>query len=1856
MTTKLPLKLQDLPTQDDAAITAAGTLLAKGMFILDGTGVEHVTRAYLDTLFAAIPADWGFFEFGEIIDAQTLAPAVADAINAWVEEQVSGSTLPVSGSGEQGTGAREQNPEQTRQPSAPQHTGTWHLNPMTVLERVTREYRDYLVTEFRARDPALRAALEQALDQPRFLAQEPFFQLYRPFVPGQRWRDLPLDPRLARVMEQRSGSAYAYTHQSEAIAHLLRPDATPLVVTTGTGSGKTEAFLLPVIQHALDDATRFNRTGLTAILVYPMNALANDQVQRIAAYLRDSGFAGTVSVGQYDRGTSQEERAHFRANPPHILLTNYMMLEYLLVRPADRDNIFANHRCRFLVLDEAHTYRGTLGSNIALLVRRLRAHLAQARQDWYTTVPERDQTQRFPSLIPVGTSATIKSMAADEVTPGDARRQRDQAVQTFFSAISGAAPDTIRVISEQVQTPAAPSDGEPDIGIYLNRWLVQTPLSVSQIVARLRQEVPAHQHTAPDDLATAVLATLTTGATLEEGTAGALRPRVHRFIRGGWQFHRCLEPTCGQLVPMGETSCACGGTTAPLYLCRNCGAHYLRLVGDPDHGPLRPSTDPGDGPEWMLYDHQRFETLIEDEEDSDVGDERRAAPRSPSSHGRQSARVRGRPILTGSFDPATRTFSADPGDYALKVKLVPARTRCLCCGGTAGSRNVITPVSLGTSAAVKVLSEALVEGLAAANRDRPDHDGKERLLVFSDSRQDAAHQARFISFASRYDRMRRRVVQVLAEADTPLSLQRVVEHLAQAAVARRDNPHLPTNRDRITAEELQRIRAWEEAPLLDDLAVNAGYRATIIKLGLVSIGYEGLAGYVVERGAALATTLGIAREHLVYLGRCLLDEMRTRGCLARPLLCYHPAHPACPDALRAAEWERRMVQPQGYVLSDQHEPVAFRDSTDFPPGMRVHNAWRRPGAGGRSPSLQRVMTHLLNQMGGKPPAAEDLLALLLLLLRGGFLIEATLYGTRKPANLLQVNAETVQLQRADPDRRMRCATCGTVVLDATPGWPCPNCSGHLVAWDWSEAAHTNRHIRRIQQAEIIPLFAHEHTAQVPGDARRTLEDQFKAPAATAPDNLLACSPTLEMGIDVGSLDAVVLRNIPPRPDNYAQRGGRAGRRTRVGLVVSYARNTPHDQYFYDQPTEMIAGEIPAPTLALGNRDVILRHLNAIVFGAAEPGLAGKMVAYVSPQGEIQQETVDALIAAVQAQTAHALQIAQMAWGTDVLVEAGLSEADLRTALATLPGRIQDVMNRTARQVRDLRTALDSFAEHLVGERAGRRAAALVARLLGIDTERHEADDRSGGYPLRRFAEFGILPGYEFPTQPATLRLLGDTYETEPISTARVVGIGQFQPEAQVYARVKRWRVAGLDTASPWNPTSDEPGWMYRVCSACHLRFSADQPRCPRCGDDRVGRALPGAEYAGFIAYRYEGPILDEEERYAVRNLVDIHPQWDGTVVGRWTVVPGWDLRLSRGEAVRWVNEGKPPTPHDLDAGLPHLHPTGRGYLLCGTCGHLLKADVPTTGKSGGRKRAGKGRTEADPYGHARDCPQRGRPPQPVAIVTERAAEILRFRVPLPGETSEAQARTWGLSLGYALQMGMQQHYMLESSDLAFVLEGPWTVRVDGRSYQQLGLSFIDAGLGGSGYLPRIARELHLVARRAIAHLEHPNCDSACYRCLKTYQNQRHHDALRWPLIMADLEALALEAPAVRPLEPGDRDDPRPWLEAYAAGVGSPLELAFLRLFAQHGFHPETQVPVAPDATSAPMSIADFAVPEQRLAIYIDGAAFHVGTNLRRDRAIRRRLREGTPPWRVIELRAADLQQGAALVEQMKNLVLYDHTD
>jgi hypothetical protein len=318
-----------------------------------------------------------------------------------------------------------------------------------------------------------------------------------------------------------------------------------------------------------------------------------------------------------------------------------------------------------------------------------------------------------------------------------------------------------------------------------------------------------------------------------------------------------------------------------------------------------------------------------------------------------------------------------------------------------------------------------------------------------------------------------------------------------------------------------------------------------------------------------------------------------------------------------------------------------------------------------------------------------------------------------------------------------------------------------------------------------------------------------------------------------------------------------------------------------------------------------------------------------------------------------------------------------------------------------------------------------------------------------------------------------------------------------------------------------------------------------------------------------------------------------------------------------------------------LTPEALGHLVCPTCGRQLAVPEDEKPKSGGRKQVSQG--GKDPYGHADDCTDK-QPPVPAALLARGRAEILRLVVTLPEDTKprDSPFLTWAASLGYSLSEGLQKLYMLDGPEIEFVLEGPWKASVKGKPYARASLTFIDPAVGGAGFLRRAAGEFHLVARRAIDHLDHSNCEDACYRCLKDYRNQRNHEYLSWPAAMPGLQALASEAPTIQSPQLGDSDDPEPWLEAYDAGVGSPLELRFLRLFAQHGLSVEKQVPVSPTIDGQPISAADFAIPDRRLAIYIDGAAYHRGANLRRDRAIRDRLRAGSPPWTVVELTAKDL--------------------
>jgi hypothetical protein len=202
---------------------------------------------------------------------------------------------------------------------------------------------------------------------------------------------------------------------------------------------------------------------------------------------------------------------------------------------------------------------------------------------------------------------------------------------------------------------------------------------------------------------------------------------------------------------------------------------------------------------------------------------------------------------------------------------------------------------------------------------------------------------------------------------------------------------------------------------------------------------------------------------------------------------------------------------------------------------------------------------------------------------------------------------------------------------------------------------------------------------------------------------------------------------------------------------------------------------------------------------------------------------------------------------------------------------------TARQVAELHQSVAFYAEGLERPFAAMRAGDLISRLLSMPSDQQraagEADDRSAGYPLRRIAEFGILPRYEFPTEPASLRLLGDAHEEDPVTVTRRFGIGQFQPEANVYARSRRWKVIGLDTASSWNPRSEGPTWLRsRIRPVTGHPLTSRSERGPRRRPDRLGQRRPGV-FFGRPTPRIPAARITPDPGVASSRAVQVRAAW-----------------------------------------------------------------------------------------------------------------------------------------------------------------------------------------------------------------------------------------------------------------------------------------------------------------------------------------------------------------------------------------------
>jgi hypothetical protein len=1082
------------------------------------------------------------------------------------------------------------------------------MDVFSLRDRVVDDYQRYVRGFVSVSEPNARRFVENYFDA-ETLWPEPLVQLNPSFEPGRSLEELAAAGLVhrdcatffrRRTHEHDSGLPIRlHAHQDEAI--LAARTGASYVLSTGTGSGKSLAYFIPIVDHVLQ---RGPGQGVRAIVIYPMNALCNSQEEALKRFL-DWGSSSATRRVTYAKYTGQErdERRHeIWANPPDILLTNFAMLELILTRTDERHLIEACQGLEFLVLDELHTYRGRQGADVAMLVRRVRGRCGA------------------PSLRCVGTSATLASQGT--------REQRQKDIAGVAHRLFGLAVPPSNVVLESVQRA---TQGPLPTADVLRAALANEP-SYPQSFAELTQHPLAiWAETAfglePDELGRLERRrprTLTevaremcslTGVPEERckehlrsvllAGCGAVDPasgfplfafRLHQFISRGSTVYATPEPPTpmrhfsaeGQRFVPGDRE----RRLYPLAFCRVCGQDYLvvALHGEqlePRYLDTAPATmrrplragqlEPRDLDERAEQgsDEETGFVLVGDQfRIDDIAtlpeewlEERRESTVIRSSASRSVPRAirvtpSGRVLGPDELGGATAWFLPAPFRFCLGCQTTYASAR------EKDFSRLSQLSSEGRSTATTILSIAVVRALRG-------HESlplsARKLLSFTDNRQDASLQAgHFNDFVQ--VTLLRAAIRAAVERAGPEGLsyeqvgQRVADAMALAFPEYASNPEAEFAARRATDDAFRDVVGYR---VYHDL--RRGWRVNapnLEQVGLLRIEYDELeqlcqhqetwdrTGHPDLVSASPAQRLRVCRAVLnfmrralamkaTYLDRSFQDQLRQRSfSLLRQPWAFDETEP-----LREAS---ALLLPG--ATSQSRDDVTLSTRSLLGRYLRKGGTWpdtRLPGSRLKSEEFDALVDGLLRVLG-----------------RGGYVEEIS-----AARGAYRLNAATMRWTIGD----------GTVEPDPV----------RVGGASELEDRHVNAffaELYRMAAANLAHLEAREHTAQVPAEEREKREGRFE----TADLPVLYCSPTMELGVDIRDLNAVNMRNVPPTPANYAQRSGRAGRSGQPALVLSYCTSTSsHDQYYFRRRPDIVAGAVAPPRLDLANEDLVRAHVHAV---------------------------------------------------------------------------------------------------------------------------------------------------------------------------------------------------------------------------------------------------------------------------------------------------------------------------------------------------------------------------------------------------------------------------------------------------------------------------------------------------------------------------------------------------------------------------------------------------------------------------------------------------------------------------------------
>jgi hypothetical protein len=1459
----------------------------------------------------------------------------------------------------------------------------------------------YLTTTYALADEDTRGALERFLGHPETgIFRGPYLRIRTPFhVADDGWQ---------RDLEWSAGfPGFApWRHQAKAWARLstLHGPARPTLVTTGTGSGKTESFLIPVLDHCRRQKAE-GRAGIKAVLLYPMNALATDQAGRISEYLARPELA-QVTAGLYigDRPDTDfrrvmTRREEMRVSPPDVLITNYKMLDLLLQRGEDR-TLWDGAEPAYVVLDEFHTYDGAQGTDVAMLLRRLAAATGASR-------PGRP----LGSICPVATSATL-----GEGAPGkEAGGILDVAARVFgmpfpADAVIGeermTADEFTGTVDYELPEPPTPQEvvavsGGPDVearpdlldlDALATRMLGRSGLDAFRVgrllkrhdfthgVLSLLSGEPLDEWALRDRLArfgyswgrTArenprlVLQALSRFVALlsaaRDPDSDERRPRpllhieAHLWVRPVTRVLRGVgrtpefrwyeddptparppphntpqhgdeppDPSSGswpsssasrqpQPLPGTDTAPRPAQVHLPAVYCRNCGrSGWAALSPEADPQQLVMAQDRI----WRAgvgRDKRRVRYFI-----SATARERRQALDAltgarPSDGGVDPLSV---VVLDGGQGTYRLPTAGDDGDlvdawFALAVldKKTADRAakddRCPACHTDNSIRFLGTARAALASATVTQLFTGGDIALVPEER---------KTLLFNDSTQDAAHRAGYVANASYKFSLRSLLAHNLDESGAPTALNDLIGHVLDSV----DDPEAlaavvpPDLHDEPGVDRLLSGRGTGDARTWRLIGERLAF-ATVMEFGLRS-----RMGRTLELTRTAAAEVAVAEpdrvtdlardlhlslpgqllavgglptpeRYLAYV-RGLLERLRLRGAVRHRWLDTWIKEAGADRYLISGRRPDGMpafpegVAPPRFLLDGQKDRSEFDSITGR---LGWYQDWTRRcldlDAAGATEYLRRLLPALADAGVLAVRTARDRQTRVYGLQPGH--IEVRLLDDTV-VNKAFVRCEDCRWQQVvAPERRTRWY-----------GHPCPRyrCKGRLTAPQPGlsgmeaevsrfgslapERDYTGDYYRRLYlTGGTYRVVTAEHTGMLSRPERERVERTFKAGTHYTDPNVLSCTPTLELGIDIGDLSAVLLGSLPAGPANYVQRAGRAGRRTGNALVVAFGGRKARDLYYLDEPGEMIAGTILPPGCYLSAVEILRRQYTARLLDLAA-------------RGELR--TSDGEVLAPLPRLSSAL-FGTSGWCQDLADAAQTHGADLVEEFLTLfpadsGGQDADeagVSEYAADELRSYATGgivrvLQEAEEDWTGRREElRRRIAAIDEAAGHlarsddtqDRERREllAERRAASDLLRELSQssahatlvdLGLLPNYSLTD--TTTQLEATLYwtetpdeeddtdgagseqgtarkvyrsETRAYERSRKLALTELAPGNSFYVNGYRHVVRALDIGTP-----ERRAWsVWRLCPACGYVRTEDAERdtrpCPRCRGREIAAA------------------------------------------------------------------------------------------------------------------------------------------------------------------------------------------------------------------------------------------------------------------------------------------------------------------------------------------------------------------------------------------------------------------------------------